>query len=308
MLSELENVGSRHPALRKYRDTFLLSGFSGATVALVLDQEKPFVRKASNRQEGNVSLKEQALRQQELAKLVAGCASMPEVLDIGECEGLLYFDMPFIPSRDAVNFLSHGTFDSIMEFSDRLERLLERLASAPPVGDHPLPPSKSLVVDKLEQIRERTSAQFASVLAPLQSAVDLLDDLVPGGHPTAAHGDLTFENILVDRTGGLWLIDTIPSPFDHYWIDWSKIFQECEGLWHAHRGRPLARGVTWWLRERMLGVATRLAPDYVSRHYILLGLTFARILPYAKTDADRAFVAKRVAECGQAALEPMQAR
>ena len=104
--------------------------------------------------------------------------------------------------------------------------------------------------------------------------------------PTAVHGDLTFENILVGRGGQLWLIDAIDLPFHHYWLDWAKLFQECEGRWHAHRGRPISTSVTWWLRTRWMDAAARLAPEYPSRHYLLLGLTFARILPYALSDFD----------------------
>ncbi|MCW2362155.1 MULTISPECIES: phosphotransferase [unclassified Sphingobium] len=292
-----------HPALRMFREVIPLSGFSGATVALVRDGGQPFVRKAANLVDANGSLRDQAVRQQALAGLVEGCAGMPEVLDMGEQDGLFYFDMAFIPSRDAVNFLSNGTFDNVADFADRVERLMSCLAVSVPVSQPPLAPRKSLLVDKLQQIADKTGAMHEEALAPLVEAARRMDVLVADEKPTAAHGDLTFENILVDRRGALWLIDTITSPFDHVWIDWSKLFQECEGLWHAHRGRPLARGVTWWLRQRFHAAATALDPAYPARHYILLGLTFARILPYAKTDEDRAFVARRVAECGRAALD-----
>jgi len=299
----LDLSGADHPALRSFREVIPLSGFSGATVALVRDRETPFVRKVSNRAEANAPLRDQAVRQKELAGLVEGCAAMPEVLDMGESEGFFYFDMAFIPSRDAINFLSNGTFDGVAEFAERVERLMERLAASPPVGEAPLAPRKQLLVEKMAQIAERTGARHEDALAPLLDAVARMDRIVADETPTAVHGDLTFENILVDRRGALWLIDTIPSPFDHYMVDWSKLFQECEGLWHAHRGRPLARGVTWWLRQYFHDAATRLDPAYPTRHYILLGLTFARILPYAKTEEDRAFVSKRVLECGRAALE-----
>jgi len=302
-MSVMETAGTEHPALREFREVIPLSGFSGATVALVRDRPQPFVRKVSNRADANGSLRDQAVRQQALAGLVEGCASMPEVFDMGEREGFFYFDMAFIPSRDAVNFLSHGTFDGVGDFADRVERLMQRLAQSVPVSDPPLPPRKALVMEKFAQIAERTGALHEEALRPLVEAAERIDALVAGEKPTAAHGDLTFENILVDRRGSLWLIDTIASPFDHVWIDWSKLFQECEGLWHAHRGRPLARGVTWWLRQRFHAAATALDPAYPARHYILLGLTFARILPYAKTDEDRAFVARRVVECGRAALD-----
>jgi len=302
-MTAMDLTVENHPALRMFCEIIPLSGFSGATVALVRDRGQPFVRKAANRLEANGALRDQAVRQQSLATLVDGCAGMPEVLDMGEHDGLFYFDMAFIPSRDAVNFLSNGTFDSVADFADRVERLMSRLAASAPVSEPALAPRKILLVEKLRQIADRTGAMHEDVLAPLVEAAARIEVLVADERPTAAHGDLTFENILVDRRGALWLIDTITSPFDHVWIDWSKLFQECEGLWHAHRGRPLARGVTWWLRQRFHAAATALDPAYPARHYILLGLTFARILPYARTDEDRAFVARRVAECGRAALD-----
>jgi hypothetical protein len=297
-----DNSGVNHPALRGFHEVIPLSGFSGATVALVRDRPQPFVRKVSNRIENNAALREQATRQRALAAIVRGCADLPEVLDEGECEGAYYFDMQFIPSRDAINFLSHGSFDNVCEFATRIDLLMQRLANSAPVGPAPLCPRKSLLDEKLSQIAQRVDARALEALEPLFAAALLLEQLNANETPTAVHGDLTFENILVDRRGQFWLIDTIPSPFDHYWIDWAKLFQECEGLWHAHRGRPLARGVTWWLRQRFHEAATRLDPTYPPRHYILLGLTFARILPYAHNEADRAFVAMRVKECGRAAL------
>ncbi len=295
---------SGHPALRGLPEAIPLSGFSGATVALVPGRSHSFVRKAANLPEANAGLRDQARRQQILAGLLEGCAAVPRVLDMGESDGLFHFDMEFTPSRDAVNFLAHGSFDAVSAFADRVERLMERLALAPPVctGPAALVPQTALVADKLAQIAARTGGRHAGDLAGLERALDRIGPLMPAPRATAAHGDLPFENILVDRNGGLWLIDTIGSPFDHYWVDWAKLFQDCEGLWHMHRGRPLARGVTWWLRQRFHAAATRMDPVWPARHYLLLGLTFARILPYARTPGDRDFVAGRVRDCGAAAL------
>lgn len=305
-MTSADAANERHPALREFHEVILLSGFSGATVALVRDTPLPFVRKASNQPNTNAALRVQALRQRALADLVKGYANVPGVFDEGERDGLYFFDMQFIPSRDAVNFLSHSSFDNVSEFADRVERLMQRLAASPPIGPAPHTPHRALLDEKLEQIGQRTGARYANVLAPLLEAVAKLQEFGAGEKPTAVHGDLTFENILVDRRGELWLIDSIPSPFDHYWLDWSKLFQECEGLWHAHRGHPLARGVTWWLRQRFHTAAAELNPAYPLCHYVLLGLTFARILPYALTEKDRAFVSLRVHECGRAALELYQ--
>lgn len=293
----------QHPALRNYPDALLLSGFSGATIALLQAGGRSFVRKAANDPEGNDGLRDQAFRQQALGKLVAGCAAMPTVLDMGDIDGHFYFDMEFVPSRDAINFLSNSPFHSVSDFACKIERLMLRLSETASPSCAPLAPSTELIRQKLDQISAKTAGCFGAQIGPLDEAIARMGGLINLPATTAVHGDLTFENILVDRRGELWLIDTIASPFDHYWVDWSKLFQECEGLWHGHRGRPLARGVTWWLRQRFLDVATNLDPAWPARHYILLGLTFARILPYAKTESDQAFVSRRTEECGRAALE-----
>jgi hypothetical protein len=293
-----------HPAFSGFREVILLSGFSGATIALVRGSDgAPFVRKAANTADTNDRLRTQAYRQTSLAEVIKGCADLPEVLRDGLTEGLYYFDMQFVPSRDAVNYLSNTSFENVAEFAVRIEQLMYRLAEAPALTTTPIKPERSVLLEKLNQIAARTKDLNERDLAPLFRAARQMDTFVADPSATASHGDLTFENILVGRRGDLWLIDTIESPFDHYWIDWSKLFQECEGRWHAHRGRPIATGVTWWLRNHFLAAATRQNPFYPARHYILLGLTFARILPYAHSEADRAFVANRVLNCGHAALQ-----
>jgi hypothetical protein len=283
-----------------------LSGFSGARVAVLRTPAgSRFVRKAGCDPATNAVLRSQAGRQQWLRSAVAGSANVPDVIAEGEIEGLYFFDMPFIPSRDAVSFLSCATFDELGEFAGRIEMLMRTLARTEPQPGVCRPPSKSALVEKLNEIVERTGGRFAEALEPLQRATAALDTLTDPkrANPTALHGDLTFENILVGRGGQLWLIDTIDSPFDHYWLDWSKLFQECEGRWHVHRGRSISASVVWWLRNRWMSAAARFAPDYPSRHYILLGLTFARILPYTKTPRDSTYIAGRVFDFGSAALD-----
>jgi hypothetical protein len=294
-----------HPALIGFSQVLPLSGFSGAQVALVRTSAgRRFVRKAARNASSSVVLRRQAKRQQWLQTALAGSANVPEVIAEGEIEGLYYFDMPFIEARDAVNFLSSAKFDELGEFAGRIEALIAALACAGPGPGVSRPPTKNVLLSKLDEIAARTGGRFADALAPLCAATEALAVFTDpeNAAPTAVHGDLTFENILVGRGGQLWLIDSIESPFDHYWLDWSKLFQECEGRWHAHRGRTISISVTWWLRGRWMSAAARLAPDYPSRHYILLGLTFARILPYALSDRDSIYLSSRVSTFGHAAL------
>jgi len=130
--------------------------------------------------------------------------------------------------------------------------------------------------------------------------------LLPTTEITAAHGDLTLENIMIDRKGSLCLIDPIASPFDHYWMDWAKLFQDCEGEWFLHRGQRIEPGICHWLRQRLYASACARSAHYAAWHYLLLGLTFARILPYTRTDDDVRFVSQRVYRFTQLTLDRLE--
>lgn len=291
-----------HPAVAGFAERVPLSGFSGAAVTLLRTPGgAPFVRKAAWDAEVGRVLRAQAARQAWLAGAVAGAAAVPAVLGEGEADGLYWFDMAFVPGRDAVAFLGAAGFDALAGFAERVERLMALLAERPAPAAPP--PGLAALLRKLDEVALRTNGAFAAALDPLRRAALLLDRLADDDGATACHGDLTLENILVARDGALWLIDPIASPIDHYWVDWSKLFQDVEGGWHAHRGRPVASGVTRWLRNRWLAAACRLSPGYRRRHALLLGLCFARILPYARDGRDRAYVAMQVERFGRLALE-----
>ncbi|MBA7465741.1 hypothetical protein ES707_00911 [subsurface metagenome] len=295
-----------HPAFAGFSELLPLSGLSGAEVMLMRTRAgSRIVRKMGQDAATNRVVRRQAERQRWLRTVLEGVANVPEVILEGDVDGRYFFDMPFIPSRDAATFLATADFEEVYDFAERIESLMAKLSRTGPEAGKWCPPVKQVVDLKLAEIAARTEGRHTAVMQPLCLAVAALDSLAGASNeaPTAVHGDLTFENILVGRKGQLWLIDSIDSPFDHFWLDWSKLFQECEGRWHSYRGRSISMSVTWYLRERWMQAARRLSPCYVSRHYVLLGLTFARILPYARSAEDIAFVSSRVQAYGTAALE-----
>ena len=292
-----------HPAFANLDQILPLSGFSGAAIALA----KPtggaqFVRKAAGTASASAALKQQADRQRWLRDMLDGAANVPEVLDEGERDGLYYFDMAFVRSRDANAYLTVIPFDDLDLFARSVERLMQRLSEIH-LEDSERPPALEPLRSKLKEISEKTDHRFDDLLEPIATAVDRLDHYADAASPTVTHGDLTFENLLVSASRDLWLIDPIQSPIDHYWFDWAKLFQDCEGRWHLHRGKRLPLNVTRWLRHRWLKAAADISPDYPARHYILLALTFARILPYAQSQRDIDFVSERVRAFGRAAID-----
>jgi aminoglycoside phosphotransferase len=291
-----------HPAFSSFAQVMPLAGFSGALIALVRTPGgAQFVRKAATTEASNAALEKQARRQAWLRGRIAGAADVPEVLAEDTVEGCYYFDMDFVPSRDANAFLVSASLEEVKQFAASVEELMRHLSSLP-LDDVPAP-SLAALSRKVADIDALTQSRHQDLLEPILTAIERLECFSSRPNATVSHGDLTFENILVSSKRTLWLIDPIQSPVDHFWLDWSKLFQECEGRWYGHRGKPLSAGITHWLRNRWLETAGRISPDYPARHYLLLALTFARILPYTKTSADVSFVSQRVKAFGQAALQ-----
>ncbi len=281
----------RHPAFAGARDLVPLSGFSGAHIGLLRDAGgRTFVRKAAQEPHDSTRLRRQAERQSLLSAQIERCASVPAILRDGEAEGCYWFDMEYVIGRDGVTWLGHATISQFGNFAEAVTSVIERLAATPHTGASFDP--AAAVRTKLLEIDTRCAGEYGATLAPLVAIADTLSATLS---PTATHGDLTLENIMVDGTGQLWLIDTIDSPFDHYWVDLSKLFQDCEGRWFLHRGRSLPLGTSWELRQRLMAAATRLDARYPAFHHLLLALNFARILPYARSDQDRAFILDRIA-------------
>lgn len=284
-----------HPGFSSFQQVIPLAGFSGAAIALLRNPGgAQFVRKAAMTSEGNGALHAQASRQRWLRSRLAGAAEVPEIFDEDEVEGLYYFDMEFVPSRDANAFLATASLSDVQNFAASVEHLIRQLSECPSPTESA--PTIQPLILKIAEIDTRTAGCFAALLEPLRDMIVASDFSTGTAHATVCHGDLTFENILVGAKHRLWLIDPIQSPLNHYWFDWSKLFQECEGHWYLHRRKPISTGVVHWLRNRWHRTAVELAPGYASWHYLLLALTFARILPYARTEADIGFVVGRVRE------------
>ncbi len=279
------------PAFASFDRHVLLSGYSGAMIGIVKHGQQVFVRKVARSVRGNKGLVRQQERQVMLQALSLGDVRVPEVLGHGHVEGRYYFDMAYVPGRDAATFLGASSFDEVRSFTDRVVGVVEGLAAAEP-GPGKAANGRAFEA-KLDQIRSRTEGRYD--LSRLGSLVLRVPDDAWPGASSGMHGDLTLENILVDHDGGLWLIDSIDGPFEHYWQDIAKLCQDLEGHWHRHRGRAISTSVTAWLRRQLLARAEALHQGYRLVHYPLLALTFARILPYATDAAAAAFVYERVA-------------
>lgn len=284
---------SQSPAFAGFPNAVPLSGFSGAFVGLMRAADgRVFVRKAAMTPDTNARLRRQAHRQNWLRTLLSDGVIVPAIEQDGMSDGLYWFDMQFAAGQDACTYLSNMGFNAIPGFAEQIGALIAQLASANAEHAGDSEAFAPALLAKLADIDAKTEQRHAALLRPL---FDVAGEQRATIRPTASHGDLTFENIMVDRHHRLWLIDTIDSPVNHYWMDWSKLFQEVEGRWHRHRRHDLSLSISWALRNAFYAAAVAMDPGYRTLHYLLLGITFARILPYANGAEDIAFVSDRIA-------------
>ena len=214
----LEPRKLRHIAFQGYDQVVPLSGFSGAEIALLKSPSGSyFVRKVSSTTSGNEALRVQATRQSSLRKILVDVAQMPEVLNEGMVGDYYFFDMEFVPSRDANSFLIEAPFRDIHRFAEGVSNILRQLSESP--NEMAQKPEYEALRKKLKEIQLRTGGIYETHLGALEELFDQLEQADALGGATLTHGDLTFENILIDSQDRFWLIDSIPPPIEHYWLD-----------------------------------------------------------------------------------------
>lgn len=283
------------PVLRGARSFRLLSGLSGVLVYLLtLDGEHWFVRKAAAVTDHSVRLKAQAAKQIRFTEETLGTMRTPPVIGEGEVDGRYFFDMAYVRGVDGATFLRRASYDQVIQFADRLCAYLDAAATSAPFG-----PSEP--VSLFEALFAKVCAVYADsdVLTDetLGRVMVMLDQVRRAGSlaPTLCHGDLTLENVIIDPDEGLWMIDLLDSPVEHYWQDVAKLHQDLTGGWYLRREARISRGVLDFVSGRILRQADKLDPTYRHVHDALLTASFIRILPYTRTVEDTAFVLDRIA-------------
>lgn len=126
-------------------------------------------------------------------------------------------------------------------------------------------------------------------LAPMgcSELVDRLPAVLPKEFQvTFYHGDLTFENIIVDSFGEPCLIDPLDSYMPNYFADITKLCVELWGFWSfIFRDDIPNAGVYYALRNELLN--SSLWSVYYPYMKVLVGIDLLRTLPYLHADPDK---------------------
>lgn len=291
---EVKDLSGTNPLLRHAVAARALSGISGAEIFLLTeDGDHWFVRKAASDAGGNARLRRQAAKQAAFARVPDAVVHVPEILDEGEIDDRYYFDMQFVQGIDGAGYLRRASLADVKGFTDRLSAYLRAAAERPALSPQIYPNIFEAFYAKICEVQRKDVPISDAVLAKLVLALDRLR-VLGDVRPTHCHGDLTLENMVIDADGAIWVLDLLDSPFEHYWQDVAKLHQDLAGNWFFRNQPPISRYVLDYVSRHLMQATVALHEVYRDIHPLLVACTFARILPYARTPDEAAFVVERL--------------
>jgi hypothetical protein len=178
-----------------------LSGHSGATVLLMRDKDKHFIRKINN-----------VVRNHERLNALVGYVDVPKVYDYNGVK----LDMEYIQGMDMKNWLLYNPVKNLNEFIVQSINTLNYKSVEKDYTD--------CYQRSLAWLDHDNSFPFSK-----QELINRLPKVLP---QTMYHGDMTLENIIwgtiEDR---FFFIDPVTVPYDSWVFDIAKMRQDLEGKW-----------------------------------------------------------------------------
>ena len=261
-----------------------LTGHSGAKIILYRDDASGsfFCRKYSATLETNSRLRKQCAKQI-LFSRTKSTWKTPSILGYGYENGLFYFDMEYLQGSTLANKFALMDEALIKKWIDNFFKNCTFKYSKKTTPRYVSPLCfKQKLISLEEQIKYKQHLFLLKDMFSLLHRYDFAN--IP---LSPCHGDLTLENMLINSTADIYLIDFLDSFASSWFIDAAKKLQDLEVGWSwrdagIDMNRELRRvlGVTYF-REKLI------QHDALLPVYYLLLLNLLRILPY--TDDTRTF-------------------
>ena len=265
-----------------------LKGFSGCNVGIYSERGINFVRKISKSKEYNSRLDVQINKQKNFLEKIANAKiTAPKILRSGCLNGLNYFDMEYIQGVNLVDYIYDAKIPDLREIAQDIGEIIYMMKNSPKESEFL---DIAAMVKKIETIHSfllsKKSDLDLNILKELKMLISTINQNTPI-QKTFCHGDLTMENIIIDKSKKrYYLIDFLDSFIEHYWFDIAKLFQDIEGKWYKFRNphinmenmAPKMDFLNEFFRSQILIEES----DYNKNHNLFLALNFSRILPYAE--------------------------
>jgi len=231
-------------------------GNSGCIIYLMNDlQLGNFIRKKSS----NINYNKRLLLQCEKQKQFnSNLVKTPKVFREDFIDDLYYFDMEYIIGTKFSDYISQNTVNEIYPHINTILNFIKSNNIIKYID------ANNIIKNKINEISTKLN---------ITNICNFNIKEIPLSY---CHGDLTFENIIIDNKGNLYLIDFLDSFINTNLIDYSKILQDLifTWSWRNENNKPYPKILL--LQEY---IKNNIQKEYETSH-LLMKLNLLRILPY----------------------------
>lgn len=265
------------------------TGHSGCLVYLMKNSNNQyFVRKISSSYSYNNRLQVQAAKQKlfYLQNTVPHITT-PQIYKHGYHKGLYFFDMEYISGEKLCNIIKYTPIKYIENYINNMIIYIKNLPYDETIDSH------SVFIEKIASLKKNIKKFDPIINKAFYSLEKFNYSKIPC---SPCCGDLTLENILITRTGKIYLIDFLDSFYNSFYIDLAKILQDILCNWSY---RFYDYDVTQEIRLLLIRkiFINKIIKDLninINIIYHILLLNLLRIIPYTFDKYTKLFLYKKV--------------
>ena len=270
----------------------LIPGNSGCRVEIHTKKDSSFVRKSTSDKIYAKRLKNQFKKQIEFKEFFKDKSIIvPEIYSGEYSDSGFSFDMEFINYLDSIKYLSRANTDQINNFYSTVSKIisleLEHSINKDCLREFIMKYDSVMTdIKKNKRLPKRLIKKIDSKILSIDSMI------IPVGK---CHGDLTFSNILVSRTGkNICIIDFLDNFIETPFQDMVKIRQDTQLKWSTHLYRDkidFARNsIVMKFLDSMFDEQFSKYDFYRNHYNVFQILNILRIFRYISSEDTRVFL------------------
>lgn len=248
----------------------ILRGHSGCKLKLYENENSLIVRKSSPDLAYNVRLKDQAEKQRKFKNMLI---KAPQVLSEGYDDQIYWFEMQYVHGQKLSEWLKKNPFEKTKNIINHIGLSITNNLN---IENKAVENSK--IKAKLLSLRTNEVINRLGLMNILNHKVQELN--IPLGY---CHGDLTLENIIIDKDDNIYFIDFLDSFINSPLLDVAKLYQDFYFLWSFRDDNSALNKIKvaylekFWLNQFKIFESFR---DEINFLYIL---NLLRIVPYSQS-------------------------
>lgn len=246
----------------------ILQGHSGCKLELYENENLLKVRKSSPDLAYNVRLKDQAEKQRKFENLLI---KVPLVLSEGYDDQIYWFEMQYIHGQKLSEWLMKNPFEKTRGIINQIG-----LSIAEKLNSETIPIENSKIQAKLLSLQKNEVINRLGLIDKLNHKLQELH--IPSGY---CHGDLTLENIIIDKDDNIYFIDFLDSFINSPLLDVAKLYQDFYFLWSFRNNNSALSKIKVEYLEKFWSHQFPIFETFREEINFLYILNLLRIIPYS---------------------------